>query len=71
LLVAYILPVCALLAPCHPGGAPSAAAALGTPGAALRDLRNESLLQDTRDPDPDPPYPLSLPGDEVRSVTRK
>src|SRR5438034_1004580 len=35
LLVAYILPVCALLAPCHPG-------------AALRDLCNESLLRDTR-----------------------
>src|SRR5438034_2128577 len=34
LLVAYILPVCALLAPCHPG-------------AALRDLCNESLLRDT------------------------
>jgi len=34
LLVAYMLPVCALLAPCHPG-------------AALRDLCNESLLRDT------------------------
>src|SRR5881628_674713 len=39
LLVAYILPVCALLAPCHPG-------------AALRDLCNESLLRDTRSSDP-------------------
>jgi hypothetical protein len=39
LLVAYILPVCALLAPCHPG-------------AALRDLRNESLLQDTSEAAP-------------------
>src|SRR5437773_4434866 len=36
LLVAYILPVCALLSPCHPG-------------AALRDLCNDSLLRDTGD----------------------
>src|SRR5918996_1211089 len=34
LLVAYILPVCALLAPCHPG-------------AALRDLCHDPQGQDT------------------------
>src|SRR5881628_3132638 len=52
LLVAYILPVCALLAPCHPG-------------AALRDLCNESLLRDTSDPHTEeeagrPGWPLLL-----------
>src|SRR5205814_10019326 len=36
-MFAYLLPVCALLAPCHPG-------------AALRDLCNESLIRDTRRP---------------------
>src|SRR5205814_8319375 len=40
LLVGQILPVFSLLAPCGTGGAPNAAAALGTPGASAPSVRH-------------------------------
>jgi len=46
LLVGRILPVLSLLAPCGAGGVPSAAAALGAPGASAPSVRRRNSATD-------------------------
>src|SRR5438876_10291502 len=41
-----IFPISLVVAPCHPGGVPSAAAALGAPGASAPSVRRRSYETD-------------------------